>query len=385
MRAGDEAFGPISSASFGALGRLALFRGGIWQLAMFAGSTLGCATEPIELVPRAARAEANTLPATTEPATTDPAATDPSSMIPIGSEGPAPAAGCDKVDFLFVVDNSRSMREEQENLVGSFRGFIDVVLRGKVRARDYHVMVTDTDASGGLGGLAEAIGQDYTCQPAPACCESGCGGFRIPLIDVPLVESCNGVPCAEVLAPSAALECEGVLGAGKRHTPDGEPCGIEGESRYMVTGQPDLVDTFSCAGQVGTFGDGDEQPMSAMMHAVSLPMNGTGGCNEGFLRDDAVLVVTFITDGEDEDSPNEPEVWRQALLDAKGRKEKSIVVLGLMGNEECGGAAPRLETFVQSFEFGSIGSVCAPDYAPFFEAAVSVIDTACEVFEPIIR
>src|SRR5688572_8631367 len=33
-------------------------------------------------------------------------------------------AGCEKVDFLFVVDNSASMEDEQQNPVASFPGFI---------------------------------------------------------------------------------------------------------------------------------------------------------------------------------------------------------------------------------------------------------------------
>ncbi len=32
------------------------------------------------------------------------------------------------------------------------------------------------------------------------------------------------------------------------------------------------------------------------------PLNGPGGCNEGFLRDDAILVVIIITDEEDDNS-----------------------------------------------------------------------------------
>ena len=36
----------------------------------------------------------------------------------------------------------------------------------------------------------------------------------------------------------------------------------------------------------------------------------------------------------------------------------------------------------ESFTYGSWGSICSPDYAPFFDAAVSVIDTACSQFEP---
>ena len=55
-----------------------------------------------------------------------------------------------------------------------------------------------------------------------------------------------------------------------------------------------------------------------------------GGCNEGFLRDDAILVVTFITDEEDTGSAGNPDSWKQTLVDAKGGNEEAIVVLGLV-------------------------------------------------------
>jgi hypothetical protein len=116
------------------------------------------------------------------------------------------------------------------------------------------------------------------------------------------------------------------------------------------------------------------------------------------LREDAVLVVTFITDGEDESSEGDPETWRQALIDAKDGMVESVVVLGLVGDGNVPGGlpggpcgdearpAPELQRFVESFRFGTLGSVCASDYAPFLEQAVSVIDTACDEFvPPVIR
>jgi hypothetical protein len=37
-------------------------------------------------------------------------------------------------------------------------------------------------------------------------------------------------------------------------------------------------------------------------------MNAPGGCNAGFLRDDALLMVTFIG-GYDYDSKGNPDLW----------------------------------------------------------------------------
>ncbi|MFI5293357.1 MAG: hypothetical protein ACHQ02_10870, partial [Candidatus Limnocylindrales bacterium] len=59
-----------------------------------------------------------------------------------------PAARCEKIDFLFVVDNSGSMGEEQTNLATNFPAFIALI---EDSGLDYRVAVTTT-------------GMDYTYQ-----------------------------------------------------------------------------------------------------------------------------------------------------------------------------------------------------------------------------
>ncbi|MEM6990690.1 MAG: hypothetical protein AAF721_09340, partial [Myxococcota bacterium] len=51
---------------------------------------------------------------------------------------------CQKIDFLFVVDNSASMFDEQQALLSSYPQFISTIQQ-TVNAQDYHVMVVDTD------------------------------------------------------------------------------------------------------------------------------------------------------------------------------------------------------------------------------------------------
>lgn len=132
--------------------------------------------------------------------------------------------------------------------------------------------------------------------------------------------------------------------------------------------------------------------MEAMAQAVGSNV-GNGGCNQGFLRDDAILVVTYITDEEDDvESMGDPADWKAALVAAKGGNEQAVVVLGLVGDSDVPGggcgpfglaeASPRLRAFAESFDFGTWGSICSPDYAPFFLDAVGVIDSACEIFDP---
>lgn len=294
-----------------------------------------------------------------EPTPSDPTPSDPTSQLPdVGPEQPladagaAPAPGCRNVDFLFVMDNSLSMIDEHDKLARSFGGFIEGV-QSTLETQDYHIMVIDTDDRG-IGDLGGAL-----------------------------------------VSPSS---CNGVFGAGRRQTSGGQDCGIAGSSSFMTQTQPDLESTFSCAAQVGTFGDLLEQPMTALLSAVGAPLNAPGGCNEGFSRDDAILVVTFITDEDDNRSPGAPAEWRQQLIDAKGGNEGSVVVLGLVGDNNvesgleggpCGlldaTPAPRLQQFVQSLTHGSLGSVCAADYSPFLASAVPLIEQACNAFTPPSR
>ena len=71
------------------------------------------------------------------------------------------------IDILFVVDNSRSMVEEQEALAANFERFLELVdpdpSRGGERGEvDYRIAVTTTDALGDAGTL---VGQPLVIRP----------------------------------------------------------------------------------------------------------------------------------------------------------------------------------------------------------------------------
>lgn len=55
--------------------------------------------------------------------------------------------------------------------------------------------------------------------------------------------------------------------------------------------------------------------MDAMVAAVAAELQGPGGCNDGFLRDEAILVVTFISDDENvEDLNTAQQTYDGAVL-----------------------------------------------------------------------
>ncbi len=254
-----------------------------------------------------------------------------------GSEGED--TGCKKIDFLFLIDNSGSMRrDEQVALAASFPRFITEI-QDTVMARDYHIMVVDTDAPAGL----------------PSSCEDG-------------------------------------LGAGLTWDENEVDCGITSGHRYMLDTQPDLSLTFQCLALAGTRGNSTERPMESMERAITVH-NPPGECNGGFVRDDTILVVTFITDEEDNGkSSGDPVSWKTAVVGAKNGDEDAMVVLGLIGDSDVtngvcrtmGSAegSPVLRSFAESFNFGSWGSICSLDYTPFFSAAVEEVKGACDGFQP---
>lgn len=277
-----------------------------------------------------------------------------------GNGGDDEAESCQKVDLLFVIDNSGSMADEQTNLVNSFPAFIDEIQTQLADTDGYHVGVVSSDAY--------LFNQGCPIEGAMVTATGGTG-------------SSNAV------------------------------CGPYSTGQRYMTEADDLAQTFACAARVGTEGDGNERPMLTMQRALSPELNGPGGCNEGFLRDDALLVIVIITDEEDDfeapgcappqpGSGGDPQAWFDAVVASKGGLESNVVVLALVGPpgpdpaacpalDKCTGGiigaevAARITQFTELFTNGFVGQVCAPSYASFFQEAVGVIKSACDDFEPI--
>ncbi|NVB37638.1 hypothetical protein G6O69_07325 [Pseudenhygromyxa sp. WMMC2535] len=266
---------------------------------------------------------------------------------------------CNKVDFLFVIDNSISMLPEQEALTAAFPGFIEAIEDSL--DTDDHILVTDTDLIG-------------WCSPGNCANPDN------------LHETCEG---ADSYACTLELEdCDVTLGAGVVK-PAGQGasnmfCDPFGGNRYIVEDEPDKVDTFDCMAHVGLAGFPSERPLDALVQAVSDPLNTAGGCNEGFLRDDAILVVTFISDDDGNNEVNSPSEAFEQVLAAKGGDLDRIVVLGLAPFEDnnCSfteGAGDHWLEFINNFgDQGLHGPSCDDDYVPFFQSAVDVIVQACQ-------
>lgn len=275
------------------------------------------------------------------------------------------------------------MGDHQENLTANFPVFINAIEMQIDNALDVHVMVADTDP--------EVLDCTEACEPPEECLFNGfCSPAGNPLCQPHCIAAfqCEDQPggCED---PLPADPCD-VMGAGitfpRGQNASNTDCDFSSGGRYIDETEPDLDSAFTCAATVGTGAIGPvEQPLGSMLQAVT-PGTEANTCNAGFLRDDAILVVTFITDEDDDEgdgSQGTVEGWRQALIAAKNGNEESVVVLGLFGDRDCAEPSPRLSEFVESWgERGLRGSVCEPSYAEFFEQAAGIVDTTCENFEP---
>jgi hypothetical protein len=105
----------------------------------------------------------------------------------------------------------------------------------------------------------------------------------------------------------------------------------------MTAEDLDTPGLFECLARVGTCGR--EQDGRRPGRGRQPKLNGPGGCNEGFIRPDALLVLTMIGPEDSAvdvaNSKGTWQEWRQAVVDAKGGDESAIVALGIVGSDEC--------------------------------------------------
>ena len=264
--------------------------------------------------------------------------------------------GCEKIDLLFVIDNSGSMAQEQANLAANFPGFIDVI---EASGLDYRVAITTT-------------GVDYTYNQSTFP-----GGPTLPI-------SIDGGDNGAMLQPGG--------------------CNLP--RRWIERGDPAPATMFACAANVGTSGPSDEMPLAAMRAAFDDRV--ADGTNAGFRRPDALLAVVMLTDENDCsyeqsvtlgfaeslcDAQQEPVANYTAFLDsfAGERGRWAAAVIAGPGPGACSSTfgdadyAARLDEFVQSAgpSNGALSSICVGDLTQGLTDALVLFDTACQNFPPI--
>ena len=283
--------------------------------------------------------------------------------------GPQPEAdGCNKMDILFVVDDSGSMGEEQSNLAANFPRFVEVLDAYRTEGGnplDYRLGVTTT-------------GKDFTT-----------------VINIVL----PGLP------PQTMTLME--------NGPNGElqqSCGMT--RKWIEASDPNVGTTFSCVAEVGTGGSSTEMPL--LMTEMALTARVADGSNAGFLREDALLAVVMLTDEDDcsregnmaeisidasnpagaadecDDSLTMPVSRFLGVLDGvkgdRGRWAGAIIA----GETDCSSAfgdavaATRLQRFASEAGDNVVfSSICEGDLSGALDRAVDTFEAACLSFPPL--
>ncbi|MDC0715960.1 hypothetical protein [Nannocystis bainbridge] len=270
-------------------------------------------------------------------------------MPDLGDPHPVGCRG--KIDFLFVISRLGYMENMQARLIDAFPHFI-ATIESKFADFDYHIMVVDGDETWGS-----------------AACNAACQACPYP-----------GYPCDAVAEASA---CDATMGAGTvfpaGDAATNESCGVVGGRRYLTREQPDLQGTFACLAQIGL--SGDDELGEAVTAAVSPALNEPGGCNAGFLRDDALLMVTFISNTPDTDSEGTPKQWADAITGAKHGDPDSVVMFSIQ-KPDCNPWDTVCDLVKYYFPYWHIADNDETDYRPAFDVATDRISQACSAFIP---
>jgi hypothetical protein len=192
----------------------------------------------------------------------------PGGNINKACEAEPPALAPQKLDVLFVVDNSGSMRDEQLKVASELTAFVDALRVAGGVAQDIRVgVITTTVYLHALFDGSTVPPYFYSCANLPAyCTQSG------KLQPVPDAASDGGI------LPNT------------------------GTQRVLDDEDPEFVAKFARLVQVGIQGSGQETPFEALRLALSPPLSETPveqGGNAGFLRDGARLLIVIVTDEDD--------------------------------------------------------------------------------------
>ncbi len=237
-------------------------------------------------------------------------ATSPDAAVVVEEHSAISAGQALPLDLLFVLDNSGSMENEQSVLRAQFNTLVDRLSGIPGGLPDLHVGVVSTDLGAGsytsLGtcetvggdrgalGLSSGVdhgqavigaGQHYIVDVEP----KGCSIDKVPLADG---VQCQDNNCTQANCDQAAQGNEQLVLVQDPQTGCPRCRNYEG----------DIVDVFSGYADFGIDGCGFEQQFEAAMKAL----DSDNSDNAGFLRDEALLALVWVTD-EDDCSASDPD------------------------------------------------------------------------------
>ena len=271
----------------------------------------------------------------------------------IDAPGTTPPPGtpreCNKMDIVFVVDDSGSMAEEQANLASNFPMFANLLAQYTTQSGqklDYRVAITTTGRPEHYTVVLPGVGTLPQTETGPdGKFMANCNSTK------PWVESADG-----------------------------------------TTGNT----VMSCRANVGTGGASIEMPLLMAKHSLSERI--ADGANGAFLRPDALLATVMITDEDDQSyegdnftvdaSGMSPINWQPAdqvaFMDNLKGNHANWAAAVIAGDGACmssfGNAADatRLKQFIQlTGSNGVFSSICDGDLTIGLKKALDTFSTAC--------
>ena len=284
-----------------------------------------------------------------------------------------PPKGCGKIDLLFVVGDAgiidapllkQEAIEDAQRVSDATAAFVTIM---QEQAVDYDLQVM-------------VVKGDPSWEPVDANC---CDPAR-PCDNLAPYPGCGAI--------DDYTDCDGELGIGVTlpmgFMASNVRCELAGGHRFITEEQEDFAGAFDCLINVGRSG-GVQQHAGAMVRAIGPKLTGPDGCNAGFVRPDAMLVVVIVEHGLDQKTSGSPEGWAASLVAAKAGNAAGIVVVGILDTydpfdaDDCWDDPDNsVRRLVEGFPAHVLGSKCAPDLGQYLGEAVSVIETACEAFVP---
>ena len=208
------------------------------------------------------------------------------SSHPFASPDPAPEAQIDRLydlnplrqlDLLFVIDNSGSMAEEQQNLRDNFPAFMRALENIKGGLPDTRIAVVSTNMGAGptsQGRECPVLGDKGAFQAKAGCgLDTGQNGFFLS---------------------------------------------VDGKGAKNFSG--DLSSVFSCIASLGNEGCGFEHQLQSMRAALAAsdPASNFAVSNRGFLRKDAFLGIVILSDEDDCSGEPDATIYRDPIAGQSG-------------------------------------------------------------------
>ena len=271
-----------------------------------------------------------------------------------------PTSGCEKVDILFVIDDSGSMSDKQNLLTAAFPNMAQTIDETLVAQQgiDYRIGVISSNTTDDTMCILGMCGPNYLGR---------------------LQHTEARVPCSDVPAGRWIEGSEGAAAVSNQFT-----CIASLRQAQDFNGFPE---------------GGSEAPLEATRMALIDRVSDGEQYNLGFLRDDALLVLVIVADEDDQ------SVWEGAtnwsipfggpgtispvgqffdmLVALKGGHPENLTAIAISGPAVGGGdtTSPRIHAFLNLAAPNAYWTdISGNDYSQPLQEALEVIEGSCEGF-----